>query len=65
MRLCTTFWPLPNETFIEGSLDMHTFRSCHVVRKEQFVLFHNGTKALAKRSRLFTIHDTTLYILVE
>ena len=37
------FWPLPNETFIEGSLDMDTFRLCNVVRKEQSALSHNGT----------------------
>ena len=37
------FWPLPNTTFVEGSLHMDTFRLCYVVWKDQLALSHNAT----------------------
>ena len=42
MRYCPIFWLLPNENFIEGSLDRDAFRLHFVVLVEHVAQFHNG-----------------------
>ena len=40
MRFCPTFWPLPNENFVEGNLDREHL---HNMLCGMGVVFHAGT----------------------